>query len=240
VGSAYDIDWYQIGKSTSGSQFAFGEFYWALVPFVPVSSVVDQLVCTRDDPVQPGKSRFKVVSTNVAGSIPENKLRPVRSMKTSQGEMLVIVTCKSRPVIVVGEGTEPWQDGAARQGDDAVLVAPVYSVRDEAREYKYAPAFLERVQALQYPSLFYLPECELMTDGLVRLDRVLSLPKYLSKGPFRNATTHLALSEDASLIFRTWFHIYLGGDLPEDLTDLIEDYQQDKLAQLQRDDLCPR
>lgn len=228
---SYDIPWFDPPTSLSGNEIKAGHLYWAPIPLPSADEFVWLLQLTRQDHVNPLESDFYVQRCNIQ-TYDVSTHRPLTPLRLPREQLPIVVVYKIRPVIVLRDPGEVWQDGG-RYGDDVALVLPICDVLDKAGSYRYSEEFLFKVQALAYPSLFHLPPSPsgALREGLVRLEWVQTVPVYHMR-PYHDKDHCLALSEDAMWLLELWFGSYVGLTLPQDEQALLDDYRASKLRQM--------
>lgn len=166
---------------------------------------------------------------------------PLQPLGLRTNERAAIVPCKLRPVVLVSRAASPWKDGH-REGDDAYLVAPVYSFKGDDRKEEYSPLMIERIRSYVYPEFFYLPGNERphLAEGFIRLDRIQPVHK-----DWLYRRSSLRLSEDALSCFQSWLSLYLAPETTPDScpapgesvcapkwAQLILDYRRQRIEEL--------
>jgi hypothetical protein len=199
-----------------------GQFFWAPVPFLLTGSV-PRLRLDYYNPKKPYNSSYTIEEVNIQRFQPEDA-DPIYELGLASDEFVLCVTHKFRPVIVVSREVSPWRD-YRKKYDECYVVIPLYSTKDPAGEYKFSEQFLLRVQAYQYPTLFYLPEDDEygVSESLARLDRAVVIHRDLLK------PRPVSLTDDALYCLTCWLHYYLGAELDE----ILDFYRQAALEQLE-------
>ena len=198
-----------------------GQFFGAPVPFLLKGSV-PRLRLDYYDPKKPYNSSYTIEEVDIQRFRPEDA-DPIYELGLASDEFVLCVAHKSRPVIVVSREVSPWRDYQKRH-DECCVVIPLYGTKDLAGEYKFSEQFLLRVQAYQYPTLFYLPEDNEygVLESLARLDRAVVIHGDLLK------PQPVGLTDDALYCLTRWFHYLLGAELDE----ILDFYREAALEQL--------
>lgn len=101
-----------------------------------------------------------------------------------------------------------------REIGDCYLVAPLYSVKDTANRYKYEEEFILKVQAYQYPSMFYVPDSDEFNiqESIVRFDKMCVINRIVLR------PIPVCLTDDGYYCLINWFNHLMGAELDEILT----------------------
>jgi len=137
-----------------------------------------------------------------------------RAHKTKQlHEFFLAIKHKFRPVVILSTPIVEWHDYGVTYRD-CYVVAPTYSLRDRSESYKFTEEFILRVQACEYPALFYLPKSEEfnIAESIIRLDCILTLPKEILR-PCGNK----AMTDEFKDCLMAWVWYFLGGSLDKDI-----------------------
>ena len=188
-----------------------GHICWALVPFLlegrPQFVHFDYDAANRGEPVQCSIGPQKQDTFNHRPVVPA-------PYTLEASEALVVLRAKRRPVILL---SEPLQFVGRLRKDfpPSVVACPIYSFKDH-----HIPEFRSRVIALEYPSVFYVPDGRDFPEGFVRFDRVIMLPTgYLQKSGVRLASEALALLREHFW----WFLTGIQGEELKALRSLIQE-----------------
>jgi hypothetical protein len=203
-----EIEYYEGPSRDYRHSFEPGSFYIAPIPYL-VGGRAPRLRVDYFDPSKPHNSSYTIVRTDMASYRPGDD-DPIYELKLSSEEFVLCIAHKLRPVIALTQDVPAWRDCQQKHAD-CLLVVPLYSARDEAGNYRFSEEFMLRVQAYEYPSLFYLPEDVGLgiRESVARFDRVAVVHQdVLRPQPKR-------LTEEATECLTHWFQYFAGADLDE-------------------------
>lgn len=105
-----------------------------------------------------------------------------------------------------------------------LLVVPLYSTKTDSGECKFRQLFLDKIQAYQYPTMFFLPQEDSFNvhEAIARFDRIAVVKTDCLK------PKPVALSEDAIFCLSKWLQHFFGAALDE----ILADYQKAAIATL--------
>lgn len=216
-----EIDFYQSPGRTYRESCTPGQVFLAPVPFL-LGPTAPRLRLDFYDKKKPHNSSYTIENTDLRVFRPD-EVDPIYELGTASDQFVLCVTHKFRPVVIVSQEISQCERSGLLD-ENCCIVVPLYGVRDVVGQYKYREEFLLRVQAYEYPNLFYLPESTDfdVRESLVRLDRTAVLHrKTLIPRPTR-------LTEDALFCLRSWQNYYLGAELDA----MFVQYRADALEQL--------
>lgn len=198
-----------------------GQFFLAPVPF-RLSENIPRLRVDYYDKTNPRNSAYTVETVNMRSFDPTT-VEPVHELRLPSDAFVLCVAYKLRPVIILSKALSDWADYQKTRGN-TYLVAPLYSTKDAAGNYKFSEEFLLRAQAYEYPELFYLPERNEFgaRESLVRFDRLFCVNEDLLQPKPR------CLTDDAFYCATKWLHYFLGADLD----DLISEFREISLQNI--------
>lgn len=202
-----------------------GQFFYAPVPYM-LKRRAPRLRLDYYDPENRSNSSYTIEMVDISEFRPDDA-EPNHELRLASDEPVLCVPHKLRPVIVLSQEILPWRDGR-REFDDCYIAIPLYSTKDPAGEYRFSEQFLLRVQAYQYPTLFFLPEEARfgIRESVARLDRAIAINREILR-PYR-----ASLTSDALYCLTRWFHYYVGAELDE----ILDYYRQAALEQLEGED----
>lgn len=216
------IDYYQAPPRDYRKRHDVGQFFLAPVPFQLHGKIL-HLRAHYVSREKPEESEYTIEATEFDAFDPTGQT-PIYELKLPSDAFVIPNPHKLRPVIILSEAIPDWAD-YQRKREDYYLVAPLYSAKDTAGNYKYSEAFLHRIQAYEYPNLFYLPESDEfgVHESIVRLDRVLfTHADFLRPQPTQ-------LTDDAIFCLTRWLHHFVGAELEE----VLKLYRDEALQTLQ-------
>ncbi len=137
---------------------------------------------------------------------------PVHELRLQSDEVLLVNKAKLRPVVVMSERNQYWQDGGGRLSERGLVCLPMYSFhRNDSQEFR------NRIRVQEYPWWLYLPEYRSLREGFARIDRMQTIEE-LHLQP-----TLYALTEDSLWFASEWIRYYLTGEIEEVLLEFREE-----------------
>jgi hypothetical protein len=209
------IEYYVRPAADYRTSFHPGQIYWAPIPFV-LKRDPDRLRLESAHPDNPYNASFTIERTDILSHAPGTD-PPLRNYGIASDEIFIANPYKKRPAVLLSEPL-PRQTDEAQQYD-GYLVAPLYSLHDEAGNYKRwaTREMAQRAMANQYPNLFYMPPSSELAipESVARIDRLQFVRlEHLAPRP-------AALTPDATGLLREWSYHYLGCPL---LNAALEQY----------------
>lgn len=216
------IEFYKQPGKDYRSSIEPGQLFLAPMPFL-LGSNVPLLKLDYYDRDKPENSSYTIEHVDTQSFKPED-IDPIYQLKLSSKDFVVGVAHKFRPVIVLSQEMPSWRD-YGRTYATCFLVVPLYRTKNDAGNYKFSEEFMLRVQAYEYPTLFYLPEDNEygISESIVRFERIAAINRDLLK------PMPVSLSDDALYCLTHWFHYFLGAELDE----LFSDFREAALEQLE-------
>lgn len=143
---------------------------------------------------------------------------PIRSLRLKSDEYYFAVKGKQRPAVVLGGGFTKWPTNPSEK---IYICVPLYGVDKASISQK----FVIEVQALKYPSMFYLPpssqvhvEESIARFTLIQVAHGTALQLKLAGG------NPVMLSTEFFGYLKTQLIRFLGGVLPENIVKDLEAY----------------
>jgi len=219
------IDYYVRPAAGYRDTYEPGQFFYAPIPFVP-SERPNRLKLDYFDPENPRNASFTLSRTDYS-KVPYETDSSLRHLGLSRDEILVAIPVKKRPTILLSEHLTRPTDRVQRYS--GYVVAPCYSLHDEAGNYKnwLTKEIILRAKAYQYKNIFYLPESRdhSLPEMFARFDRIQFIrTEHLEPIP-------VSLSDEATALIREWFYHFFGCPL---FNPALEEYistAADKLSQ---------
>lgn len=207
-----EIQFYKQPEKDYRKRRDLGQFFLAPMPFL-LHSTVPRLKLDYYDKAKPYNSSYTIENVSIESFQPED-VEPIHPLKLSTKDFVICLAHKLRPVIILSPQMPSLRDFKKTPYASCYLVAPIYTTKDEAGNYKFSEEFLLRVQAYEYPTLFYLPEDSEsgIKESIVRLERVAAINGELLR------PMPVSLHEDSLYCLTEWFHHFLGAELNEMLS----------------------
>jgi len=173
------------------------------------------------DKEKPHNSNYTLEKVDVSFNPEDNQ--PLYPLGLSANEFVVCQAHKFRPVVILSQGIPIYN--RSREVGISYVVVPAYTTKDRADRYKYPEEFILRVQAYQYPTLFYLPESREFNfrESILRFDKLSVLSKDLL------LPKPICLSDDAFYCLINWFYYLMGVELDE----ILSYYRENALRELE-------
>jgi hypothetical protein len=162
---------------------------------------------------------------------------PIHRINLHPTEELLAITAKKRPCIMLSQYLLPSlteEDVNKLTGNKLHLYQqeqiflPIYSTEDEGSTGGFPQGFVQKIRALNYPHLLYLPETssskkkasfnDNLKEGIIRLDRIFSSIPHHSK----IASTNIRISYEYLSVITNYLKEYLLKEADEDLNLIKE------------------
>jgi hypothetical protein len=202
------IDFFQpVGK---GQVFEKGMFYWT---------------CVHRPFLNPKIMRWTNAGTKLIDvrGFTSNTEKDDPASDTKAGEFWGLTSYKKRAVLIVSTRCPPYID-VRIHGNDLLIVAPVYTIRDEAtQEYKFSPETVWDAITYNIPSMFYLPRAD---HGEVRESFVFFEQMHVVHCSWLEPALPIRLSDDGLGCLDIWLRNYLNGSIPSKFAEEIDAYRK--------------
>lgn len=143
---------------------------------------------------------------------------PVKSLSLASDEYYFAVKGKLRTAIVLGGGYSRWPTNPSEQ---IYICVPLYTVAKPRISQK----FVIDVQALQYPSMFYLPpSSRFQIEESIARFTLIQVIHGNAISQLRPVGTSVMLSTEFFGFLRTHLLKFLGGTLPESVVQDLETF----------------
>jgi hypothetical protein len=142
--------------------------------------------------------------------------------ETKAGEFWGLTNYKKRPVVVLSSTCQEYPEQKIR-GDELLVVAPLYSLRDKVtNEYKFGPQTVWDAIIYNIKSAFYLPRSTSgeVNESLILFERIHSIHRSWLEPAFP-----VRLSSEAMLYLDLWIKNYLFGYIPTKIVEEIQAYR---------------
>ncbi len=203
-----EIEYYEHPGDDYRNEYRLGNIFNAPIIY-PLKKGFHYLKLDYHDKEKPHNSNYTIEVSDIDSFNPE-ELAPLYEINLSRGEFILCNVYKFRQVILISNSMPDWRDYQKRFSE-FYFVVPLYSTKDVSGNYRFSEEFLLRVQAYQYPTLFYLPEDLAfgIHESIARFDRMIAYDKDLLKPrPIR-------LTNDACSCITNWLNYFLGAELDE-------------------------
>lgn len=209
-----EIQFYKKPNEDYRDCFYRGNFYFAPIPYL-LEGEVHLLRLSYVDKDNFSNNQFVVDKRKVIELTNQN-LPDMSAIKYKPGEFSLINKHKYRAVIAI-TGPFPNLTDCDKSNGNLCLVIPLYSTHNNDGSCRHKQLFLNRVQAYQYPTLFFLPQSDEFSvhETLARLDRISVIKTDCLK------PRPVSLSEDADFCLSRWLMFFLGDKLDE----ILENYR---------------
>ncbi len=198
-----------------------GHYYLAPIPFL-LEGTISYLKLSYFDKDNFSNNQFVAEKKKIADLNFDN-VPSIPELNYQKGEFSPINKYKCRPVIVISEPLPNWTDYENYNGNCAVVI-PLYSTKLDSGECRFRQLFLYKIQAYQYPTMFFLPQDDTYNvhEAIARFDRI-AVVKTVCLRP-----KPVALSEDALFCLSKWLQHFFGAELDE----ILANYQKSASATL--------
>jgi hypothetical protein len=173
----FSID--QCYESVPTRPFRVGQVCWLVVPHIdPVPRI---LAVERSSPIEHEEVKFSLrEATQQADFRASERILPLKHLKLSSHEELLVQKAKKRCGIVVSTGMELYpevglmlkQRGKKHLQEDCHFVVPCYSLQQDEFGTGFPREMKERIEHLLYRQFFYLPGKGRMRESIARFDRI--------------------------------------------------------------------
>ena len=143
---------------------------------------------------------------------------PVKSLGLKSDEYAFIIKGKLRPAVVIAGGPTRWPMNPSEQ---IYICVPVYTVEKPRIKQK----FVIEVQALKYPSMFYLPlSTQHNIEECVARFALIQVAHGTAVKPLMASGKPVMLSTDFWGLLKTQLINFCGGVLPENIQNDLRAY----------------
>jgi hypothetical protein len=143
---------------------------------------------------------------------------PVKSMGLASNEYAFVIKGKSRPAIILGGGYSRWPTNPSEQ---LFVCVPLYG----ADKPRITQRYVVEVQAMLYPSMFYLPPSTMfqIEESIVRFS-LIQVAHGTAIKPALAGDKPVMLSNEFFKWLRTQLIRFFSGVLPTDVIGNLKSY----------------
>lgn len=216
-----EIQFYSQPNADYQKNVLVGHYYLAPIPYL-LEGTISYLKLSHFDKDDFSNNLFVAEKKKIA-ELNFDNMPSMPELNYKKGEFTPLNKYKCRPVIVISGLLPNWTD-YEKQNGNCVVVIPLYSTKEDSGECRFRQLFLDKIQAYQYPTMFFLPQDDSFNvhETIARFDRIAVVKTDCLK------PKPVALSEDAIFCLSKWLQSFFGADLDE----ILAYYQKAALTKL--------